>query len=803
MKRSITRKLALALAAMMLIACSLTGCGKSQSDTPTGTEASSETGSQAGNATAADASGKTLVVGYAPFSSKFSPFFAITAYDQDVASLVSISLCGSDREGNVVKNGIEGEVIPYNGTDYTYYGIADLAVTENEDGTVYYDFTMREDIKFSDGTPMTIDDVIFSMYVLSDPTYDGSSTFYAQPIQGMEAYRGGMDTKSKLIAAAGRDNTDFTYFTEEEQKNFWEEVAPAAGAAFAQDIVNYVVANYSDYASVVGGEANTVALGMYVWGFGTPSEDGTTITGAYTGTVYNCADVTTADYFAELTTAYEWDLATMSETEAAEADFFALLGELYPAYAVGVNTGNSADHIEGIQKTGDYSLRVVLDKIDATAIYQLPVTVAPLHYYGDVDKYDYENNSFGFTKGDLSSVKEKTTVPLGAGPYVFESYENGVVTFKANEYYYLGCPKTETILFKETDEADKLTGITAGTFDLSDPSMSAAVLGNIKDYNSNKEITGDVLTTVLTDNLGYGYIGICADNVKVGEDKASDASKNLRKAFATLFAAYRETSVNSYYAEMATVIQYPMSNTSWAAPKPADEGYQRAYSVDVDGNPIYTSDMTDEQMYVAALEASIGFFKAAGYTWDEATGTFTAAPAGAEMTYEVIIPADGVGNHPSYGILTAAKEALATIGITLEINDPSDSNYIWTVLEAGEGEMFAAAWGATVDPDMYQVYHSSNRVGLEGSTGSNNYAIDDAKLDELIMEARNSTDQSYRKATYKECMDIIMDWGVEIPTYQRQNAFVFSTERINMDTVTPDITTFWNWMNDIEKLEMN
>ena len=30
-----------------------------------------------------------------------------------------------------------------------------------------------------------------------------------------------------------------------------------------------------------------------------------------------------------------------------------------------------------------------------------------------------------------------------------------------------------------------------------------------------------------------------------------------------------------------------------------------------------------------------------------------------------------------------------------------------------------------------------------------------------------------------------------------------STERVNIDTVTPDITTFWDWMNDIELLETN
>ncbi|MDD2442222.1 MAG: ABC transporter substrate-binding protein, partial [Eubacteriales bacterium] len=79
----------------------------------------------------------------------------------------------------------------------------------------------------------------------------------------------------------------------------------------------------------------------------------------------------------------------------------------------------------------------------------------------------------------------------------------------------------------------------------------------------------------------------------------------------------------------------------------------------------------------------------------------------------------------------------------------------------------------------------------------------DAELDELIMAARQSDDQAYRKQTYKACLDIIIDWAVEIPVYQRQNAIIFSAARINMDTVTPDITTFWGWMKDIELLQMN
>lgn len=794
MKKSFLKKLSLGLAAVMTVA-SLSACGK---DNTSSDGANTETGASESTEVSTSTGADTLVVGKDTFGSKFSPFFATLQYDKDVSDMVSIGLLASDREGNIVMKGIEGETIAYNGTDYTYNGIADCDVTQNDDGTVVYDFTLRDDIKFSDGEPLTADDVIFSMYVFADPTYDGAATFYTLPIKGMEDYRSGMDTLGNIILAAGRDNTDFTTFTEDQMNAYWAAV-DEEGEKFAQDIVDYCVANYPDYLESVGN--SEVALGMFAWGFGDVNDDGTVLTGAGTGTEYNIADLTIADYWTELQAKYDNDLVTMSETEVAGDDLFTMLNEDYPEFTQGITTGDSAANISGIEKTGDYSLRVTMDKFDAVAIYQLGVAIAPLHYYGDTSKYDYDNNMFGFTKGDLSIVKDKTTQPLGAGPYKFDSYENGVVTFTANENYFKGEPKIKTILFKETPESDKLTGVASGTFDISDPSMSVDVLKNIKNYNSNGEVTGDVLTTDLVDNLGYGYIGINANMVKVGDDKASEASKDLRKAFATIFAAYRDTVINSYYGEMATVIQYPMSNTSWAAPKPADEGYQIAYSVDADGNSIYTADMTDEQKYEAALQASISFFKAAGYTFDEATGKFTAAPEGAEMTYEVIIPGGGTGDHPAFGILTAAKEALATIGITLQINDPSDSSVWNNALEANTAEMWAGAWGATVDPDMYQVYHSDNSNGK--GTNSNHYSIEDANLDEMIIAARNSADQSYRKATYKECLETILDWGVEIPTYQRQNAVVISTERVNVSTMTPDITTFWGWTNDIEKLEMN
>ena len=291
-----------------------------------------------------------------------------------------------------------------------------------------------------------------------------------------------------------------------------------------------------------------------------------------------------------------------------------------------------------------------------------------------------------------------------------------------------------------------------------------------------------------------------ADTVNVGGNPSSDESKALRKALATVLAVYRDVAYDSYYGEAASVIQYPISNTSWAAPQASDPGYKIAFSVDAQGNDLYTADMSAEDKYAAAVAGALTWFEAAGYTVED--GKVTAAPEGAKLSYEVIIPGDGQGDHPSYTVLTMAKEALEAIGIELIINDPADSNVLWDSLDAGTQELWCAAWGSTIDPDMYQVYHGNNIVG-KGGTDSNHYHINDETLNELIMEARTSDDQAFRKATYKECLDIIVDWAVEIPAYQRQNCIVFSTQRINIDTLTPDITTFWGWMNDLELLEMN
>jgi peptide/nickel transport system substrate-binding protein len=815
-------KVLAALLALIMCLGVLTAC-QPKTTTPEATEAT-----KAPEATA-EVNSVPLVVAEGEFSEKFSPFFSDTVMDTNVQEMTQLPMMTTDRVGGIVFNAIAGETIPYNGTDYTYTGPCDIAVKYDEATDVTtYTIKLKEGIKFSDGVEATADDIIFTYYVYADPSYVGSTTLSSYKIVGLKNYQTQTsdeiytkyDALFDTIFAAGADHTwaASDAWTQEQQTALWTALT-AEWKADLQGIVDYVIANYlaDDYVPSVFADkkAADVTADMYyayalaMWNFAKVNDDGT-LTGNGTGTVYDLTKAmpTIDDVYNEAYAIYGGDPAAYWATENAgsvdgtdvlgtvKSAFISEQGSQDPAMAGGV------PNISGIKKLDQYTVEVKTNGYEAPAVYSIcGLYVTPMHYYGDAAQYDYEKNMFGHPFNDLTIVKDKTTQPMGAGAYKFVKYENRVVYFEANENYFKGEPLTKYVQFKETVDSEIVAGVAAGTVDVGDVNGSKKNYEEIASYNSNGEISGDAILTAKVDYLGYGYIGLNADNVLVGTDPASQQSKDLRKAIATVLAVYRDAAYDSYYGEAASVINYPISNTSWAAPQPTDEGYKVAFSTDVDGNPIYTSSMTADEKYAAAIKAAVGYFKAAGFTFDEATGKLTAAPAGAKLSYEAVIGADGTGNHPSFAVLTDAAAALATIGFELKINDLTDTSVLWDMLDANSQELWCAAWQATIDPDMYQVYHSSGIVGRNGSD-SNHYHIDDATLDQLIVDARKSDDQAYRKAIYRQALDLIGDWAVEIPAYQRQNSTVFSAARINTDTITPDITTFWSWLKEIEKVAM-
>lgn len=753
----VTRRRMLGLSAAALSTAALAAC--SSDDTADTTDDSTSDDSSSSS------DGGTLVISESGLEGKFCPLFYSSAADADIVEFNNVILLITDRMAEPIYNGIDGETKEYNGTEYTYTGPANVTMTENSDGTVSYDIQIRDDLTFHDGTAMTIDDVIFTLYSYVDPTYDGSQTIYSNDIVGLEAYRTGMSTLASLIGSAGRDNTDFTYWTEDQQTAFWAAVDDG-GTAFAQEIVDYMMEN----------GATTVAEAAAGWAF-----DGL------------ADDATATDFFEAIGAAYDWNFSAMEAESAGSALSDLIPEDVYDMGTEGVETGESAANVTGIVRNDDYSMTITTNGVDSTMIYQLGFPPCSLAYYGDASLYDYDNNSFGFTKGDLSLARAHNSDPMGSGPFVFDDYTSGTVHMSAYADYYKGTPGVAHLNAVETQEADMVTGVEAGTLDVSSPSYSLEIADQISQINGNGETTGDVISTFLHDYRGYGYIGLAAGNVCVAGDPGSDASKALRKAICTIIAAYRDSGIASYYGDTASVINYPISTSSWACPTVTDEGYAVCYSTDASGNDLYTDDMSEDERYAAAIEGALTWFEAAGYTVTD--GMLTAAPEGAKLEYQCNIGGGGQGDHPTFMILQEASDAFASIGMTFTVNDIANSSDLFASYQSGEAEMWCAAWQSTADPDMYQLYHS------QGST--NYYQIDDADLDELIVAGRETVDTDSRKAIYKEAMDIILDWGVELPVYQRSECTLFSTERVNIDTVVSDQTPYWTWKQEIEKIELN
>ncbi len=110
----------------------------------------------------------------------FNPFFSTSATDGTIVSMTQIGMLSSKY--------VNGEVqVAYGDNEAVV--VKDYDIVENDDGTNTYTFVIKNGIKFSDGAPLTMEDVLFNYYVYLDPVYTGSSTLYSTDILGLKEYR--------------------------------------------------------------------------------------------------------------------------------------------------------------------------------------------------------------------------------------------------------------------------------------------------------------------------------------------------------------------------------------------------------------------------------------------------------------------------------------------------------------------------------------------------------------------------------------------------------------------------------------
>ena len=125
----------------------------------------------------------------------FNPFFYTAANDGTIVGMTQIGMLGSAYENGDIK-------VAYGDNEAVV--AKDYEIVTNDDGTVSYLFVLKNGIKFSDGHPLTMEDVLFNFYVYLDPVYTGSNTLYSTDIIGLNEYRtqtvgAGSDSGDDLI----------------------------------------------------------------------------------------------------------------------------------------------------------------------------------------------------------------------------------------------------------------------------------------------------------------------------------------------------------------------------------------------------------------------------------------------------------------------------------------------------------------------------------------------------------------------------------------------------------------------------
>ncbi|MFW5434610.1 ABC transporter substrate-binding protein [Paenibacillus apiarius] len=122
----------------------------------------------------------TIIVGMLAPSGIINPIFAENVYDNYMTSAVFNSLLKINQDGTYSEDLAES------------YEVSEDKLT--------YTFKLKDGVKFSDGTPLTAEDVAFSITLLHDKSYDGPSDVIAHArIKGGQEYKDGKATSIEGI----------------------------------------------------------------------------------------------------------------------------------------------------------------------------------------------------------------------------------------------------------------------------------------------------------------------------------------------------------------------------------------------------------------------------------------------------------------------------------------------------------------------------------------------------------------------------------------------------------------------------
>ena len=429
-------------------------------------------------------------------------------------------------------------------------------------------------------------------------------------------------------------------------------------------------------------------------------------------------------------------------------------------------------------------LQITVKGEDPKAIYNFGFTVAPQHYYAADDngklleKVDIKNNKFGlrFADSDFQTnviqSQRHVSIPVGAGPYKASNKENkdevvnsdffkdDIVYLKANENFMFEV-KNKKLRLRVINSSDAIEALANGEVDYITPQLTN------ENYAALKNLYNDGIRTAQGWQLGYGYVGINAGKVP---------NIYVRRA---IMAAMNRSLVKDYYPEDAvTTIDWPMSKVSWAYPK-VNEDYT------VDELPDWTQ-WQSENIAKSTIQNLMARAEMSGATQEDYRITFT-------------IPGTSVSEHPAYQVFVKAAEILNSLGWKIEIK--ADSSAL-TKLATGSLAVWAADWGSTIDPDMYEKYHKNSGSASVYAWGYKEIFADHSKyaeevsiinrLSEKIEAGREITNRATRIVIYKNAMIDVLNLAVEMPIYQRMNLYAYNSKVIKESSLKYSTTSDGN-----------
>lgn len=817
-------------------------------------------------------------------SGLFNPFYATSGADMDVVGMTQISMLTTDKDGKVTS----GDDLPT--------VVKDFEIDTSNSAETVYTFVIKNGLKFSDGVPITMNDVLFNMYEYLDPVYTGSSTMYSIKIKGLSEYRtkktdssaedlisssalglarlrrlelitlykelvkarenagqstdvSDSDMRSAISSWDVSDGYKNAVATEDKQAEvgnnggyyrdlllkdyelvcttFREELESDYKAA--KESFDLTTAPYKDHAAKL---ANDVFKFFLYEGVITPvykevmgKKDRTVIErfeGENVLNTYNTEEKAIQKvYLDNMTTSFDmvlqgWGTAGTVLTEfqgaateiviknnmGSESLFPNISGIVSLGHTTSVNsvTVNDVSYTVAHQHNADGTpanenqydvLQITVEGQDPKAIYNFGFSVAPAHYYGvgggfnNGNEIDIANNKFGVEfasssfQSDAIKALEHVKVPVGAGPYMASNRDNGnnpkgsdfvsgnIVYYKANPHFMFEV-KTEKLRMQVVGASDALDVLESGAVDYVTPQFTSA---NSRRLASMKN---DGFEEISAWQLGYGYIGINAGKVP---------DLGVRKAI--MSAMQTSLALKYYDAGTCENIDWPMSNISWAYPRNDDKSSKQ------NGHD-YTQ-WTTRQEAVNKIRRY-----AAGASRADLKITFTIA--GASIT-----------EHPTYAVFKQAAEILNEDcgDMGWDITVKADTQAL-TKLATGSLAVWAAAWGSTIDPDMYQVYHKNSSATSVYAWGYREIALNPSgykeettiisKLSEIIDDARSTTDEDVRRPLYEQAMGLVLDLAIEMPVYQRMTLYAYNSKAVK--GFNADVNPYTSPLEKVWELEL-